>query len=94
VDSPLKKIIGVIILLVVCITLVGCNEVKKDEDYSDTATDTIFTLVDSGSRLSIYKENATDVMYVVYHAGYTGGITIMMGADGLPLTYSNWSNLR
>ena len=90
----MKKIIGVIILLVMCAMLAGCNGVKKDEDYSDNATDTIFTLVDSGSRLSIYKENATDVMYVVYHAGYKGGMTIMMGADGLPLTYSSWSNLQ
>ena len=48
--------------------------------------------------MSIYKENSTDVMYVVYQEGYKGGITIMMDANGLPLTYSDWKkyaiNLR
>lgn len=83
----MKKVIGVIVLLLVCIMLVGCNKTKKDEDYDD-----IFTLVGSGNMLYIYKENATDVMYVV--DTNVGGITIMMGENGLPLTYSNWSKLR
>lgn len=90
----MKKIVGIIILVTACIMLVGCNAVKKDEEYSDTATDTIFTLVGSGSRLSIYRENETDVMYVVYHEGHKGGMTIMMNADGSPLTYSEWNKLR
>lgn len=90
----MKKIIAVALLVLTCVLLVGCNAVNKDGEYSGSATDTLFTLIDSGSRLDIYKENSTDVMYVVYHASYKGGITIMMDANGLPLTYSDWKNMK
>ena len=73
-------------------TFVGCNTVSKSVNYNDSATDNTFTLISSGSRMSIYREDATDVMYVVYHAGYKGGLSVMLDTDGTPLLYSEWKD--
>lgn len=79
--------------------LTGCNNVasntnsvNRSKDYDENATDYTFTLISSGSRMSIYKEDVTDVMYVTYHAGYKGGLTVMLDADGAPLLYSEWKD--
>ena len=92
----MKKLllVAAILFVLMCVLLVFYNGVNKNDEYSDITTDTLFTLVNSGSILSIYKENSTDVMYVVYQEGYKGGITIMMDANGLPLTYSDWKNMQ
>ena len=87
--------------MLVCIfILTGCststnintNTVKKSIDYDENATDYTFTRISSGSRMTIYKEDTTDVMYVAYHAGFKGGLTVMLDTDGTPLLYSEWKN--
>jgi hypothetical protein len=89
----IKKYIAVLLICVFAIfTLVGCNTVNKSANYNGNATDNTFTLISSGSRMSIYKENVTDVMYVTYHAGYKGGLTVMLDTDGTPLLYSEWKD--
>ena len=81
-------------VMLICILILsiptGCNTVNKSKDFDQDATDYTFTLISSGSRMSIYKEDVTDVMYVAYHAGYRGGLTVMLDVDGTPLLYSEW----
>lgn len=72
--------------------LIGCNTVSKSREFDENATDYTFTRISSGSRMSIYKEDITDVMYVCYHAGYKGGLTVMLDIDGTPLLYSEWKD--
>ena len=88
----MKKFV-VLSLLISCL-LCGCNSVRQDESFSDNATDGIFTRIADESVFSLYRENSTDVMYVVYHAGYKGGMTVMLDADGDPLLYSDWKNIN
>lgn len=89
----MKKCIAIVLICVLTMSvLTGCNNVSKSKDYDKTATDWTFTLISYGSRMSIYKEDVTDVMYVTYHAGYKGGLTVMLDADGAPLLYSEWKD--
>lgn len=91
--NNIKKYMAIILICVFAMfTFVGCNTVSKSANYNDSATDNTFTLISSGSRMSIYREDATDVMYVVYHAGYKGGLTVMLDTDGTPLLYSEWKD--
>lgn len=89
----MKRCIAIMLVCVLVISiLTGCNTVRKSKDYNEDATDYTFTRISSGSRMSIYKEDVTDVMYVVYHAGYKGGLTVMLDTDGTPLLYSEWKD--
>lgn len=48
----------------------------------------------SPSYFSYYRDPFTDVMYLVFHVGYKGGLTVMLDpATGLPLTYSDFVSL-
>lgn len=96
----MKRCIAIILIFVFILT--GCststntsintNTVKISKDYNENATDYTFTRISSGSRMTIYKEDITDVMYVAYHAGFKGGLTVMLDTDGTPLLYSEWKN--
>ena len=89
----MKRCIAIMLACVLTMfILVGCNTVSKSREFDENATDYTFTRISSGSRMSIYKEDVTDVMYVVYHAGYKGGLTVMLDTDGTPLLYSEWKN--
>jgi hypothetical protein len=90
-----KKIVLVLVLACVVFVLAACNSntVNKSGDFSESGTDYGFTRIESGSRLSIYREDRSDVMYVCYHAGFKGGITVMLSEDGSALTYSEWIKL-
>lgn len=89
----MKKIIAIVLVCVLAaFILAGCNTVSKSREFDENATDYTFTRISSGSRMSIYKEDVTDVMYVCYHAGYKGGLTVMLDTDGTPLLYSDWKN--
>lgn len=90
----IKKCFMLVLACILAISLLtGCNKVYKAHDYDNEMTDWTFTFIASGSRMSIYKEDITDVMYVVYHDGYNGGMTVMMNEDGTPLLYSEWAKM-
>lgn len=89
--NSIKKIFAIVLTCAFLMSiLTGCNNVSKSKDFDEDATDFTFTRISSGSRMSIYKEDVTDVMYVTYHAGYKGGLTVMLDTDGTPLLYSEW----
>ena len=89
--NSIKKIFAIVLTCALLMSiLTGCNNVSKSKDFDEDATDFTFTRISSGSRMSIYKEDVTDVMYVTYHAGYKGGLTVMLDTDGTPLLYSEW----
>ena len=89
--NSIKKIFAIVLTCVLLMfILTGCNNVSKSKDFDEDATDFTFTRISSGSRMSIYKEDVTDVMYVTYHAGHKGGLTVMLDTDGTPLLYSEW----
>lgn len=89
----MKRFIAIMLVCVIAVSiLTGCNTVSKSREFDENATDYTFTRISSGSRMTIYKEDITDVMYVCYHAGYKGGLTVMLDADGTPLLYSEWKN--
>lgn len=89
----MKRCIAIMLICVLTMSiLTGYNTVSKSREFDENATDYTFTRISSGSRMSIYKEDVTDVMYVCYHAGYKGGLTVMLDADGTPLLYSEWKD--
>lgn len=89
----MKRCIAIMLVCVLAVSiLTGCNTVSKSREFDENATDYTFTRISSGSRMSIYKEDVTDVMYVCYHAGYKGGMTVMLDTDGTPLLYSEWKD--
>lgn len=89
--NNIKKAFAIVLTCaILLLMLAGCNNVSKSKDFDEDATDFTFTRISSGSRMSIYKEDITDVMYVTYHAGYKGGLTVMLDTDGTPLLYSEW----
>lgn len=89
--NSIKKVFAIVLTCALLMSiLTGCNNVSKSKDFDEDATDFTFTRISSGSRMSIYKEDVTDVMYVTYHAGYKGGLTVMLDTDGTPLLYSEW----
>lgn len=91
--NNIKKVFAIVLTCMLLMSiLTGCNNVSKSKDFDEDATDFTFTRISSGSRMSIYKEDVTDVMYVTYHAGYKGGLTVMLDTDGTPLLYSEWKD--
>jgi len=89
----MKRCIATMLVCIIAVfILTGCNTVSKSREFDENATDYTFTRISSGSRMSIYKEDVTDVMYVCYHAANKGGLTVMLDTDGTPLLYSEWKD--
>lgn len=42
---------------------------------------------------SYYFDTVSDVMYIYYRAGYSGGITVLLDTDGKPLTHTKYVEL-
>ena len=84
-----KHIVAIAVFVFVMFTFLGCNTVDGAND--------MFTKVCSKKNfvhgdIYVYRENTTDVMYMIYSSGYKGGLTVMLDADGSPLLYSEWKD--
>lgn len=47
-------------------------------------------LRDMVNNVSILRDKYTNVLYIKYHAGYKGGLTVMLNTDGTPMLYNEW----
>jgi uncharacterized lipoprotein NlpE involved in copper resistance len=75
----MKKMLAVVTATIICFGLVGCSNNKE--------FDTRFAYVYKGSGYSIVADKETGVMYIIRINEYSGGITVMLDADGKPLIY-------
>lgn len=66
----MKKIICFIVIVLSCF-LSGCSDSGQIQETK------------SGN-ISIYVDDETGVNYIIFHAGYKGGITTRLNADGTP----------
>lgn len=85
----MKRILTIIISIVLCcLVLSGCG--RKNDVITTTELDRRFKLINDtnyGSGCQIIVDTETGVMYLFRGAGYRGGLTVMVDADGKPLIY-------
>ena len=85
----MKRIAFLLILvLALCLVVSGCS--KNDSEKSGTTTDRFYYLEDTNNGLGynlIIVDKETGVMYLFHGAGYKGGLTLMVDAEGKPLIY-------
>lgn len=86
----MKRILTIIISIVLCcLVLSGCG--RKNDVIKTTELDSRFKIInDTNDGLGysqIIVDTETGVMYLFRGAGYRGGLTVMVDADGKPLIY-------
>ena len=86
----MKKFLAIILsIMICCFTFVGCS--RKNEVIKTTELDRRFKIIndtnDGLGYCNIIVDTETGVMYLFRGAGYRGGLTVMVDADGKPLIY-------
>lgn len=79
----MKKLIVVFIAILLCLSLfAGCT---KEDEWVDSG----FTYIARRGNVHYLYYNDTKVVYVFYEecAGYSGGMTVLLNADGTPMIY-------
>lgn len=84
----MKKIIGILlIVLLVCVST-GCVEIEKEQKKETS----MFTEVESANLWKVVYHNDTKVMYAVSWASYnSGNFTLLVDAEGKPLLWEGES---
>lgn len=86
----MKKFLAIILsIMICCFTFVGCS--RKNEVIKTTELDRRFKIIndtnDGLGYCNIIVDTETGVMYLFRGAGYRGGLTVMVDANGKPLIY-------
>ena len=86
----MKKILAIILsIMIYCFTFVGCG--RNNKVIKTTELDSRFKIIkdtnDGFGYCDIIVDTETGVMYLFRGAGYRGGLTVMVDADGKPLIY-------
>lgn len=81
----MKVVLSIVLAIVLCCGLVGCNDEKIEQ--ADR-----FELVHEEGSMNVVVDKETGVMYLFLRAGYAGGVTVMVDADGNPLIYEESEN--
>ena len=83
----MKKVVAIIVMVIMCcMLLIGCSS----NHATITADSGRFLRIDDdkfGAFCQIIVDKETRVMYLFRKHGYGGGLTVMVDADGKPLTY-------
>lgn len=86
----MKRVLAIILLIMICCFMfVGCD--RKNDVATTTELDSRFKIIkdtnDGLGYCNIIVDTETGVMYLFRGAGYRGGLTVMVDADGKPLIY-------
>ena len=86
----MKKFLAIILsIMICCFTFVGCS--RQSEVIKTTELDRRFKIIndtnDGLGYCNIIVDTETGVMYLFRGAGYRGGLTVMVDANGKPLIY-------
>ena len=104
----MKRVLLIILALIMVLSLVSCSEYKEtyEATYSSIQAEQeiaainnakfrgcFVSVADAGAGFHIYRDTVTDVLYVWHVGSYKGGLTVMLGTDGLPMTYEKYIEL-
>jgi hypothetical protein len=76
----LKKLI---VTLLACVCLTGCGSADSDEIEEKR-----IKVVSREGQRYIFVDTETNVMYLYVRTGYSGGLTVMLDADGKPMIWN------
>ena len=51
-------------------------------------------IIDMYNNVTILRDKYTNVLYIEYHEGYAGGLTVMLNTDGTPMLYNEWLEIK
>ena len=104
----MKRILLILLALATVLALSSCSEYKEtyEATYSSIQAEQEIVAVNNakfgscfvavanaGAGFQIYRDTVTDILYVWCDGFYKGGLTVMLGADGLPMTYEKYVEL-
>lgn len=89
----MKKIFVILLCLILCLGLLGCDELEPAESTYEVAVDTRFELIKKYSDCSLLVDKETSIVYVwrsLYEGGRTGiaGFTVLLDAEGKPVLWN------
>lgn len=79
-----RKLLAIILALAMMLVLVGCDEEVRPPNVSK-GDGSIFVIVEDGDYVDVYVHKETRVMYA--YSPYSGGVVVMLDADGKPLIW-------
>ena len=84
----MKKLL--LLLLLPVMLLAGCGDTRSD-DYVSVEQDRFVEVKNywstTGCDYTIVVDKETRVMYLMFRAGYKGGLTVMLNPDGTPMLW-------
>jgi hypothetical protein len=86
--SMTKYIVAALVLFAVFF-VVGCRNTETEEDYNSFNRFVVVKGFQTSIRpgqFSLIKDTETGVLYLMYTAGHRQSMTVLLDADGKPLT--------
>lgn len=83
----MKKVICILLILSIVVFIAACD---LSMDFAKSFNNEHFTVIYRASNYVVLQHNDTGVCYLwIYPNGSIGGLTVMLNADGMPLTEWN-----
>ena len=82
----MKKIMAIMLsVFLLLIMITGCSNIKERDE--NIVLDDRFEIIkrEHYDSFKIIRDNDTGVLYLYIHEGYSGGLTVIVDSDGLPL---------
>lgn len=83
----MKKLIAVICAIICVLSLCACNYTEPEKQIN--SNNSMFALIEKSYSYSIIYHKETKVMYAVSNNRTDGIFTVLLNADGTPMTYDN-----
>lgn len=83
----MNKKIALALVLALAFVLTACTVTTSTSESTHNPFKNRFTRFTAGDRCNVFVDNVTGVCYLWRVAGYGGGMTVMLDADGSPLIY-------
>ena len=86
----LNKLLCLLVCIVTFIVISGCASTPPAVGYTENSER--FQIAVSEGNNAIYIDRYTGVMYFFHRSGNSGGMSVMLDADGKPLVWDNSIN--
>lgn len=83
----MKKIIALVLVFALVLALTACTATTAEGGVQRNPFDDRFTKYSASFSNAVFVDNVTGVCYLWRASGYSGGLTVMLDADGSPLIY-------
>ena len=81
-------------ILLLCTLLTGCNNDKTYGENGGMLIGNNFELICNHGLITYYRDETTDIIYIVYSNSNQGGFSVYYNSEGKPMSYPEFKDVH